>query len=65
MSRVVEEGNTFYSPMCNRCAHYLGFARCTAFPERIPDAILDGEHDHREPYPGDRGVRFRAEQDTA
>ena len=62
MSRIVEEGNTFSSPMCNRCAHHLGAARCAAFPERIPNAILDGEHDHREPYLGDRGIRFEAEQ---
>lgn len=33
---------------------------CDAFPApgRIPDAILTNEHYHREPFPGDHGIRF-------
>lgn len=61
MSRIIEEGMTFYSPMYNRCTHHFGSARCAAFPERIPNAILDGEHDHREPYSGDKGIHFERE----
>lgn len=34
---------------------------CDAFAERIPNAILDGEHDHRTPYPGDHGLLYLPE----
>ena len=31
---------------------------CDAYPEGIPDEILDNKVDHREPFEGDRGLRF-------
>ena len=60
MSKLVSEGNPFYRPICNDCRHFREGVTCAAFPERIPKAILTGEHDHHEPYPGDGGVRFEA-----
>lgn len=49
-------------PLCHSCKHwhredFAGF-RCDAFPQGIPAPILESDHDHREPYPGDNGVRY-------
>jgi len=43
---------------CISCKHYRMLHRCTAFPDRIPEAIMLGEHDHRKPYKGDNGIRW-------
>ena len=46
-------------PQCHDCEHYRGGAVCAAFTD-IPNAILvTGEHDHRDPFKGDGGVRFK------
>lgn len=46
------------SVLCASCVHLEPDLTCKAFPDGIPDAIADGDADHREPYTGDQGVRF-------
>lgn len=46
------------SSQCIGCEHYLGAFKCDAFPDRIPQVILSGSHDHAEPYPGDNGIQY-------
>lgn len=44
---------------CGLCVHkHRHFASCEAFPEGIPEAILDGRVGHTKPYPGDHGLRY-------
>ena len=45
---------------CYDCKHYEGIFTCPAFPDGIPKVIFLDEFDHREPYPGDHGVRFES-----
>lgn len=60
-----------YGEQCARCKHLsvdppedgIG-SKCAAF-KRIPREILDGEFDHRNPYPGDGGIRFEPEPDLS
>lgn len=46
-------------PQCDGCAR-LHDDRCTCdvFPDVIPAEIFTNGHDHREPFPGDSGLRF-------
>jgi hypothetical protein len=47
------------APLCIFCRHLKeGRVRCEAFPDGIPDDLLFALRDHREPYEGDRGIRF-------
>ena len=49
-------------PSCWTCLHKSTLGpTCTAFPSGIPDVILSGENPHTEPYPGDRGITYLAE----
>ena len=46
---------------CDACAHYIGVLNgklvCEAFPDGIPDDILEG-FDHTQPHDGDHGIRY-------
>lgn len=52
---------SFSAPICMACLHRHiegdGFT-CDAFPDGIPDEIIQSEADHREPFPGDQGIQF-------
>jgi len=47
---------------CMNCKYAKDGRECEAF-DWIPDEILTGEHDHRNPYPGDKGIRFEPKSD--
>ena len=39
--------------------------KCVAFPDGIPEPILNSTADHRSPYPGDEGIRFSTSDELA
>lgn len=48
---------------CADCIHLhrtseLPGIRCDAYPNGIPKALLHGDADHNEPFPGDKGIRY-------
>ena len=43
---------------CITCVHRQSDSTCLAFPDGIPDEILEGEHDHRTPFRGDHGIVY-------
>jgi len=47
------------TPQCLNCKHLHDDLRtCDAFTLAIPDEIYANEHDHREPFRNDNGIRF-------
>ena len=50
--------DTFGDLQCFRCIHFQGGNKCDAFDE-IPLELALSTFNHREPYPGDKGIRFK------
>lgn len=44
---------------CLFCVHYLGDWKCEAFEDGIPIQIIEGEHDHSQPFEGDNGIQYK------
>ena len=46
------------------CHWYTAGNQCIAYPEGIPEKIWRGEHDHKDAYEGDQGIRYKEEEGT-
>ncbi|KNZ68846.1 hypothetical protein Tfer_2615 [Thermincola ferriacetica] len=53
---------TVKAPICMTCDHFIDDPErliCEAFPNGIPEAIINSQADHRMPYPGDNGIQYK------
>jgi len=52
---------TNFSSICSLCERFkkrTEWRTCPAFPDKIPDAIWEGDNDHTQPVDGDHGLQF-------
>lgn len=52
---------TMIAPQCCFCKHLDRDSTewvCNAYPDGIPQSILNWDVDHRQPYRGDHGIQF-------
>lgn len=54
----------FRSPFSDENIRGLDGAFCAAFPDGIPDEVYGNQLDHRQPIPGDNGVRWEPDGDV-
>jgi hypothetical protein len=50
-----------FASQCVFCKHLRPVERdwqCVTFPDGVPDDVYYNRHDHRQPYPGDQGIRW-------
>jgi hypothetical protein len=56
-------------PACFECRHFgedeFGAPVCTAFPAGVPREIYFEGFDHRQPFPGDQGIRWEPAEGVA
>lgn len=53
-------------PMCSWCNRFNGYEpimTCRAYPEGIPQEIINNLVDHRKPYKGDHGIQYEGVKD--
>ena len=53
--------SVYEPPLCMKCKHRNERTvdmTCTAYPKKIPDAIIESKVDHRKPYKGDNGIQY-------
>ena len=52
------------APICINCKHLIqteGWTwKCAAFPDAIPEEIVNNIADHRQPFEGDNNIRYLA-----
>lgn len=48
--------------MCMTCSRLREGLVCEAYPDGIPEEILDNRVDHRVPQPGDRGLHYEPQE---
>ena len=59
-NRFTWKGDEFKVSQCFDCVNkHQGSVGCNAFPDGIPDDILDNSFIHTEAYPGDNGIRYQ------
>ena len=50
------------APSCCFCKRYRKNHTCKAFPDGIPDELYFNGFDHRKPFKGDHGIRFKQDE---